>query len=900
MDKVRLRVNGVEHQVIADAELTLLDLLRVQLHLTGAKQSCDKKGQCGACTVIVDGKAVRSCLSKVAKLDGAEVITVEGLGTPANPHLIQEAFVLSGAIQCGFCTPGMIMAAKVLLDQNLDPSTEQIKQALRHNLCRCTGYAKIIEAVKLAGRFLRGETTPDEVRPDPNGPKIGVSHPRPSAMIKACGTAQFTADIIVPGALELAGVRSPHPHALITGIDTSAAERMPGVVAVITAKDVKGTNRLKYVTADRPIFCEDKVRYIGDAVAAVAAVTREQAMAAAKAVKVDYELLPVLDSPETAMAEGAPQVHADRPNVCSIQGQIKGDAVKALAGSAAVAEGRFRTQINHQAAMEPEACVAYFEGEGDDAQLVVIGRSINIHKHLAMLQEGVGWENMRYEEAFVGGQFGMKLDITSEGLAAAAAVALRRPIRYIPSLVESLQMTSKRHPVSLDVALGADSAGRVTGYRSYMLVDNGAYSSNGEGLLGRILCMLSGSYDIPNVEAQAQLIYTNNPWGSAARGAGPPQHNFALESVVDMLARKLGIDPLEFRLRNSLLPGQTKSTGQAVEEWPFPGLCEAIKPHYERALRDAAGHRTGTLRRGVGIGAGSFGIGGAGDQGVVAVELDPDDGVTVYGAVADPGEGNDSMLSHLAADFLGLPLHKVRLVTRDTDHTAASGPAAASRLTYMAGGALMLALEQLKAAMAEVGASTYADMIKAGAKTRHVGIKKTKWVGPLDRSTGQGPSFESEVHAVQLVEVEVNTETGEVRVVKMTTAVDAGTVLHPLNLTGQLEGGMDMGVGFALREQYVAGQTKDWVTFKFPTMRTSFDMQTVVCQTPRKYGPRGAVGVGEMTMVPTAPAVMNAIADACDVRIFELPATPDKIKAALDKAALEGAAHDRAARENAG
>jgi aldehyde oxidoreductase len=884
MDRVRLKINGIEHQVDIEGDLTLLDLLRERLHLTGAKQSCDKKGQCGACTVIVDGKATRSCLSKVAKLDGAEVITVEGLGTPANPHLIQEAFVLSGAIQCGFCTPGMIMAAKVLLDENPDPSTEEIKHALRRNLCRCTGYAKIIEAVKLAGRFLRGEITPAEVRPDPDGPKIGVSHPRPSAMIKACGVAQFTADIVVPGALELAGVRSPHRHALIRGIDASVAEKMPGVVAVLTAKDVKGTNRLKYVVADRPILCEDRVRYVGDAVAAVAALTREQAMAAAKAVKVDYEPLPVLDLPEKAMAEGAVQVHSDRPNVCSVQGQIKGDAAKALEGSAAVVEAHFRTQINHQAPMEPEACVAYFEGEGDDAQLVVIGRSINIHKHLQMLQEGVDWENMRYEEAYVGGQFGQKLDISSEGLAAVAAVALRRPIRYIPSLVESMQMTSKRHAVSMDVTLGADSQGLITGYRNHMLVDNGAYMSNGEGLLGRILCMLSGSYNIPNVDALAKLVYTNNPWGSAARGAGPPQSNFALESAVDMLARKMGIDPLEFRLRNSLAVGQTKSTGQVVEEWPFPGLCEAIKPHYERALREAAEHRTGTLRRGVGIGAGSFGIGGANDQGVVAVELDPDDGVTVYGAVADPGEGNDSMLSHLAADFLGLPFDKVRLVTRDTDHTAASGPAAASRLTYMTGGALMLALEQLKAAMGEAGATTYAEMVKAGAKTRHVGIKKTQWIGPLDPVTGQGPSFESEVHAVQLVEVEVDTQTGVVRVLKMTTAADAGTVLHPLNLIGQLEGGMDMGVGFALREEYIQGETKDWVTFKFPTMRTSFDMETVIRETPRKYGPRGAVGVGEMTMVPTAPAVMNAIEDACGVRIRELPATPEKIKAALGNA----------------
>ena len=888
MKKVELNVNGIPHQVIAGSDLTLLDFLRDTLHLTGAKQSCDKKGQCGACTVIVDGKAVRSCLARVAKLDGAEVVTVEGLGTPANPHLVQHAFVLSGAIQCGFCTPGMIMAAKALLDRNPDPTVEEIKHALRRNLCRCTGYAKIIDAVKLAGRFLRGETTPDEIRPDPDGPKTGVSHPRPSAMLKACGVAQFTADIVIPGALELAGVRSPHAHALIRSIDTSAAEQMPGVVGVLTAKDVKGTNRLKYIVADRPILCEDKVRYIGDPVAAVAALTRDQAIAAAGAVKVDYELLPVLDTPEKAIAEGAVQVHADRPNACFVQPLLKGDADRAFAESAVVVEARFVTQLNHQAPLEPEPCAAYLEGDGDDAQLVVIGRSINIHKHLQMLQEGTGWENMRYEEAYSGGQFGIKLDITSEGMAAVAALHFRRPVRYIPSLVEAMQMTSKRHPFYMDVKLGADAQGRLTAYRNHFLADSGAYFSNSDVTTQRALHMLSGSYHIPNIDAHDTVVYTNNPWTSAARGAGPPQVNFALESAMDMLARKLGIDPLEFRVLNLLSPGQSKATGHVVEEWPVLGLCEAIRPHYERARREAETHGNEVLRRGVGLGTGSFGIGSAGDQATVAVELDPDDGVTIYGAVADPGEGNDSMLTQIAADMLELPLDRIRLVTRDTDHTAASGPAAASRLTYMAGGALVNAIEQLKSAMvdagvtpAQAGTTIYEQMRQAGVKTRFVGVRKTGYAGPLDPKTGQGPSFESQVHAVQLAEVEVNTETGAVRVVKMTTAVDAGVVINPLNLVGQLEGGMDMGVGYSLREQYVPGQTKDWASFKFPTMGTAFDMEVVIRETPRKYGARGSVGVGEMTMVPTAPAVMNAIEDAVGVRITDLPATPEKIKTAL-------------------
>ncbi len=882
--QVKLKVNGVLRQVVAEPDLTLLDLLRDGLKLTGAKQSCDQAGQCGACTVIVNGKAARSCLLKVAKLDGADIITVEGLGTPDNPHLIQEAMVLAGAVQCGFCTPGIIMSAKALLDVNPDPDDEAIKQALRHNLCRCTGYAKIIDAVKLAGRFIRGETTPADVRPDPDGPKYGVSHPRPSGLAKACGTAQFTADIMVPGALELAAVRSPHAHAKIKKIDTSAAAQMPGVIGVMTAKDILGTNRLKYSVADRPVLCEDKVRYIGDPVAVVAAHTRQQALDAARAVQVEYEPLPVLHSPAEAMAEGALQLHADRPNLCFTQPQIKGNAEEALAGSATVIESRFTTQINHQAPLEPEACVAYFEGAGEDAELVVIGRSINIHKHLDMLQEALGWDNMRYQEACTGGQFGMKLEITSEGIAAGAALHFKRAVRYIPSLADSMLMTPKRHPFDMRVKLGADSAGRITGYKIDIIVDNGAYHSNGDVIVNRALQMLSGAYHIPHLHAESQLVYTNNPWGSAARGAGPPQVNFALECAVNMLADKTGIDPLEMRIINSLRPGQSKSTGSVVEQWPFPELCEAMRPHYERSHKEAKEHKTGVIRRGVGLGAGAFGIGGPGDQAIVAIELDPDDGITIYAAVADPGEGNDSMLTQLAAHSLGLPLDKIRLETKDTGRTTSTGPAAGSRMTYMVGAALLDAIEQLKQAMLDAGAANYGQLKEAGRPVRYTGTRKTLQAGPLDPATGQGPSFESQVHALQLVEVEVNSETGAVKILKMTTAVDSGPVINPLNFEGQLEGGADMGAGFALREQYIAGQTKDWLTFKFPSIKTAFAMESVIRETPRAHGTgKGSTGVGEMTMVPTAPAVISAIKDAIGVWICDLPATPDKIKAALQR-----------------
>jgi aldehyde oxidoreductase len=310
MKKIRLCVNGTWREVIIDTDTVLLDLLREDLGLTGAKQSCDRKGQCGACTVMMNRKAVRSCLARVADLEGADIITVEGLGTPDNPHLIQEAFVLAGAIQCGFCTPGMIMAAKTLLDASPDPTLEEIKHAFRKNLCRCTGYKKIIEAVQLAGRFLRGEITPEAVRPGPDQGIMGTSHPRPSAMAKACGTAYFTADYRIRGALELAVLRSKIPHARIVSIDVSQAEKMPGVAGVLTAADIKGTNILKVQVADRPVLCKDKVRYIGDPILAVAADTRENAEAALGKVRVQLEPLPTLADPEGAMAATAVQLHA--------------------------------------------------------------------------------------------------------------------------------------------------------------------------------------------------------------------------------------------------------------------------------------------------------------------------------------------------------------------------------------------------------------------------------------------------------------------------------------------------------------------------------------------------------------------------------------------------------------
>ena len=422
-------------------------------------------------------------------------------------------------------------------------------------------------------------------------------------------------------------------------MDTSAAEKMPGVVGVMTWKDIKGTNRIKIMVGDQPILAEDKVQCLGDAIAIAAARTKKEADAAAAAVKVEYDPLPVLKSPQEALADGAVQIHADLPNLCFRQPQIKGDAAKAFAESFAVVEADFSTQCNHQAPLEPEAAVAFMEGEGEDAQLVVAGRSIEIHMHMANLQEALGYENVRYEEADSGGQFGQKAAMNTEAIAAAAALHFRRAVRYIPSLAESMLVSTKRHPFYLKTRLGADKNGKLTALDMDCIVDNGAYMVIGGYVVTRSAWMLSGSYNIPNVNVLARLVYTNNPAGGAARGAGPPQTTFALESAMDMLAEKVGMDPLEFRRINSLLPGMSVSTGHVYDEWPFPELCDAIRPTYERAKKEAAAFKDGALKRGVGLGTHAFGIGGPGDEGRVFVELDPDGGMTVFCAVADPGRG---------------------------------------------------------------------------------------------------------------------------------------------------------------------------------------------------------------------------------------------------------------------
>ena len=526
-------------------------------------------------------------------------------------------------------------------------------------------------------------------------------------------------------------------------------------------------------------------------------------------------------TPKEALAEGAPQLHKLSPNLIMNPTLIKGDAQKAFGEAATVVDGEFSTQMNHQAPLEPEVSLAYVNKE---AELVIIGRSIKIHGHV---KDALGYDKVRYQEPFVGGQFGIKATITSEGIAGAAALFFKRPVRYVPSIDESMWLSSKRHPFEMKVKLGADAKGHITAYQNDMTLTRAPTCCWGRSPFPGP-CRCSPGHTIFRISRVRTSSCTPTTRRRRSPGGGPPQANFALESAVDMLAEKLGIDALEFRKMNSLKPGQTKSTGMVVQQWPFPELCDLIKPYYDKAKKAAADFNKsekGPVRQGVGIGAHSFGIGASGDLAQMFVEVNSDDTVTIYGSVADPGEGNDSMLTQLAAQILEMPMDRIRLYTRDTDKAPNAGIAASSRMTYVAGGALVNALQPLRLAMDEAGSKTYTGLKKAGKATHYDGYRNTGGSPRNDPKTGQGDSFITDVQNIQMAEVEVNTETGETKVIKMTTVVDAGPIINPQSLEGQLEGGMDQGVGWALREEYVAGKTKDWVTFKFPTINNTYEVE---------------------------------------------------------------------------
>jgi aldehyde oxidoreductase len=880
MEEITLNVNGVPKRIVVDPKKSLLKVIREDLRLTGTKEGCSA-GHCGTCAVLVDGEVTMSCKYPVEKAKNKKIVTVEGIGTLENPHPIQLAFVAKGAVQCGFCTPGMVVRAKALLDKNPKPTRDEIIKAVQPHLCRCTGYLKIFEAIEAAGAFLRKEI--DSLEPVSGEKIIGQEVPRRDALAKATGTTLFADDFPIDNCTYMKVVRSPHHHARIVSIDKTEALAVPGVLAVFTAEDVKGTNILKMAGDDQPVICGGKVRMIGDTVAAVVATTEKAAMEGMGKVKVTYEELPAAITWEEAIKEGAPQIHDGKPNVFFEQPIIYGDAEKGFAEADAIVERDFATQVIEHGYLENDSGIAYVHENG---QLVVMSGSQNIHQHKNTIAGAVGIDpaNVRMIQTPTGGAFGGKLDVSVGGLLGMAALALKRPVKLVFTREETFAVTTKRHGFQMKTKIGAKKDGTLTAFKMDLVADGGAYKSFSNSVVTRGIVHSSGPYRFNSAAVTGKAVYSNSAIRGAMRGFGAPQTAFATECLLDEIAEKIGMDPLELRKKNGYISGDITICGQELTDtFGFQECLDQMRPHYERAVKDAKAASTGKVKRGVGLGCVFFGPGrSAPDQSEAWAELLPDDSLQVWIGAADLGQGSDTMFWQIAAESFGYPLERVFLCTTDTNHTPDGNFSAGSRQTYVSGKAVQRVVEQLKKTMEENGCKTYADMKAKGIPTISKLVHHTATT-KLDPVDGHGIPWETYSFGVQMAEVAVNIETGKVDMVKLTAVHDLGTIINRVNVDGQTWGGLAQGVGYALSEEYKYNETTNFAKFRMPRAKDIPDIEVYYVQTPRKNGPFGASGMAEFCLVPTAPAIANAVYNACGARVCSLPITPNKVKEALKK-----------------
>ena len=904
MIKKILNVNGVERTAIADADATLADVLREHLFLTGTKVGCNK-GECGACSVIMNGKVVRSCITRIKQVpDNAAITTIEGVGTPQSLHALQLAWIAHNGAQCGFCTPGFIVSAKVLLDENKKPTREEVRDWFQkhHNACRCTGYKPCVDAVMDAARVVRGELKAEKLafKMPKDGKIWGTKHPRPTAVARVTGTLDYGADMALklPGKpLYLALAQAEVSHARIISVDTSEAEKMPGVVKVLTHKDVKGNNRIMGIVnmptnkgdgMDRPILSENKVFQYGDAVAVVCADTEANARAAAARVKIDLEQLPAYMSAPAAMAPDAIEIHPGTPNVYFTIKNVKGEDTKPIMASAPhVVEDSFYVQRQPHMPIEPDVGFAYMN---DDGVVTIYTKSTALHLHFAMIQAGIGLSPDKLVIASppgVGGMFGYKLSPTSEAILGIACMATGRPVVLKYNYFQQQTYTGKRSPFFIDLKIAADKDGKLLAMESDWTVDHGPYAEFGDGVTLRGAQNMGAGYHWPAIRGEGRTVCTNHSWGAAFRAFGAPQSEFASEVLMDKLAEKIGVDPLELRYKNVYRKGDTTPSGGPPDVIVLPGLIDKIRPLYKAALAQAKNSSTPGKKRGVGVSIGIYGCGSDGpDASEAWAELTPN-GVTIYDCWEDPGQGGDVgslVTAHESLRPIGIGPEKIRLVMNDTSLAPNSGPSGASRQQVMTGQAIKNACEQMVKAMKKQDGTfrTYEEMVAEKIPLKYVG----QWTAPAtppDLETSQGNPFSVYQYGLFLAEVEVDTETGKTTVLKMTLAADVGKIASRLAVDGQLYGGIAQGIGLALSEDFEDIKKHSTLTGAgFPFIKDiPDDIELIYQQTPRPHGPFGAAGCGEMPLSSPHAAIINAIYNACGVRITKLPARPEKVLAGL-------------------
>lgn len=905
MLKKSLMINGLPRVIVTEPDASLAAVLRGQLGLTGTKVGCNE-GHCGSCSVILDGKLVRSCIVKMKKVpEWACITTVEGIGTPEKLDPIQKALVLHGAPQCGFCMPGFVVSAKVLLENNPSPAREDVRAWFQKNLnaCRCTGYKPIVDAVMDAAAVMRGDKPSEtlDIKVPEDGHIWGAKYPRPSSIAKVTGTADYGADLglkMPPGTLQLALVQAKVSHANILSIDTAEAEKMPGVAKVVTHKDVKGNNRINGLVTwpsnkcdgwDRPILCDTKVFQYGDAIAIICADTKEQALAAAKKVKIELEELPAYMSAPAAMAEDAIEIHPGTPNVYFQQGVVKGEDTAPLMASAAhIIEKSYYTQRQPHLTIEPDLGCAYFDDEG---RLTIHSKSIALYLHASMIADGLGIDaaKIRMVQNTAGGTFGYKFCPTIEALMGAACMATERPVYLEYDYQQFITYTGKRSPFFTTVKFGADKDGKLVAMETDWIVDHGAYSEFGDLLTHKGAQFIGAGYDIANIRGTGRTVCTNHAWGAPFRGYGSPESEFASECAIDELAEQIGMDPFDLRYKNVYRPGCTTPTGQTPEVFCLEEMMDILRPKYLAAKEKAIKASTAEKKKGVGISIGIYGAGGDGpDTAEAWVELFKDR-VLLSTTWSDHGQGADAGAlgtAHEALRPLGLHPDQIFLELNDTAKAPDGGAAGGSRSQVVTGNAIVVACENLLNAIRKPDGSylTYDEVIAQGLPTRYSG----RWTSVAqigDPDTGQGIPIENYMYGVFMAEVTVETKTGKVDVDKLTMVADVGKINNKLVVDGQIYGGLAQGVGFALSEDFEdLHKHTNMVKCGLPFAEDiPDDIEIIYHETPRKTGPFGASGVGELPNTAPHAAIINAVYQACGARVRDLPAYPSKVLAAMPK-----------------
>ncbi len=949
---IKLNLNGrpVEKRVAPHARL--LDLLREGEGLTGAKDGCGA-GECGACTVLVDGAPIKSCLMLAAKAEGAQVTTIEGLTDSREYALLEQAFQRTGASQCGYCIPGIVVTAIALLRRAPEAGAEEIAEALGGNICRCTGYQKILEGVELFRDALAGKLAPDALQEKPvEGPYVGANLARVDGPAKISGRVKYAADLSLPGMHHLKVLRSPVAHARIAELDLSGARALPGVSAVVAHADVPGEDGFGLTSQDQPTFAPGRVRFVGEPIAAVTAETPELAREALKKIKVRFEELPPVFDAEASLAEGAPQLHEAHPgNVVRHVKVRKGDMERGFAEADLVVEGRYTTQCVEHVYLEPEAGLAYYDPEGT---LTIVSPSQNISQHRWVIAKimALPTHKVRMIMSPMGGGFGGKEDMAYQAILAVAAGKAGRPIKLVYSREESFLASSKRHPFVVEMKTGLTNGGRITAMQIRLVLDAGAHGGGTGGVTAKGCFLAPGPYDIAHVRVDSIAAFTNNPPSGSMRTYGGLQVHFGTESHLDLCAEKLGLDPIELRRINAMPETAESHTGQKLEQVTMARVLDAMadsanwspgpphrqgpprqdlggtgaRPHNRlgaslRARAGAgadpgAGNGNGTTRkRGRGMAGGWYGIAptSINDRAGAWVELYEGGSAKVMAGATQTGEGVENVFVQIAADELGLRPEDIALAPNDTSIIPERSHAGGSRQTYVVGGALAVACRDARSKVAAFLAGHWGveqsriTMERGHARVfdRQLGmsmaeaIKLAKAAGvvpigsgtyfavgtPADPETGRGQPWQSYVFGAQVAEVEVDTVTGEVQVLGLWAVHDIGRAVNPRGVKAQIEGAVAMALGQALMEDYrlVEGRstTPNMTKYVVPTTLDVPRVTSLLLDNPDPKNPLGVRNIGEPAMVPTIPAITNAIYDAVGVRITSLPATPEKVLLAI-------------------